>query len=108
MGKVSHDRLVADGKGTEDPAMLHAQLTETVRRLAKETFAQLRLAEHGGPRELILIRKGIYCGRRFELPGGHAVWSFDEDRLSFFQPDGSVLLVIENASTLEPAMRKAA
>lgn len=37
-------------------------------------------------RESILIRKGFYCGRRFDACGFEAVWFFEEDQLKFYDP----------------------
>ena len=88
--------------------MHHAQLTESVRRLIGEVFAQLRLGDGSAPREMLLIRDGVYCGRRFEVQGGHAIWSFEEDQLKLFRSDGSVLRVMERISANQPSMRKAA
>jgi hypothetical protein len=88
--------------------MSHADLIQAVRRLVVDALSQLRRDDRRDPREIILVRDGVYCGRRFEVTGGHAVWSFDDDQLEVFRPDGSVFSVIEHVSAGEPARRKAA
>jgi len=89
-------------------AMPHAQLIQAIRRLVVDAFSRLQPTHNAEPREMILIRDGVYCGRRFDVPECYAVWTFDEDQLELFQADGSVLSVLENVSTVEPAIRKAA
>ena len=88
--------------------MHHAELTESVRRYLADAFEQLRLDGGDAPRESLLIRDGAYCGRRFEAPGGHALWFFEEDQIKVFGADGRVLRVIHAASKLGVPTRMAA
>lgn len=43
-------------------------------------------------RETILIRNGLYCGRKFECLGHHVVWFAEENEIKFFSPEGKLLL----------------
>src|SRR5262245_22995268 len=82
-------------------AMTHAEITQNVRELARDTLG----AE---PRESILVRDGAYCGRRFDVEGAYAVWLIEEDQLTVFRADGSVLQTIERVSTAVLSTRMAA
>jgi len=90
--------------------MPHAQLTEAVRRLVAETFSRLRVDGAEEIRESILIRQGIYCGRRFEAAGGHAIWFAEENQIKVFHNSGHVAHVLQLASDsiAPPAQRLAA
>jgi hypothetical protein len=89
--------------------MHHAELTQSVRRRVVDAFAHLRLAESSGdPRETLLIRGGAYCGRRFDLPSGHALWFFEEDQLKLYSADGRLLHVVQQISAPAPVARLAA
>jgi hypothetical protein len=74
--------------------MLHAQLTDEVRRQVMQTFGTLGVANPAEMRESILIRDGNYCGRRFEADSAAAVWFVEENELKFYRPDGSVQTVV--------------
>jgi hypothetical protein len=74
--------------------MHHAQMTESVRRLVSQTFAELGVAPEGELRETILIRDGSYCGRRFENDHATAIWFVEEDQLKVYHADGSVARVL--------------
>ncbi len=78
--------------------MHHAELTEAVRGFVAEAFADLRLSGEGPPRESLMIRGGMYCGRRFDAEHGHALWFFEEDQIKVFGADGGVLRVMERVS----------
>jgi hypothetical protein len=68
---------------TED--MHHAQRIEEIRRQVIETFSRMEVREPDQFRESILIRKGSYCGRRFEAEGAYAIWFLEEDEVKFYQ-----------------------
>jgi hypothetical protein len=88
--------------------MHHAELTDSVRHLVAASFAELQFTDGNEPRETLLIRGGAYCGRRYESPGGHALWFFEEDQLKLFSADGRVLRVIERVSAASVPTRMAA
>jgi hypothetical protein len=65
--------------------MPHAQRIDEIRRQVSETFAGMEIREPSQFRESILIRKGSYCGRRFEAEGAYAIWFLEEDEVKFYR-----------------------
>lgn len=53
------------------------------------------------PQESILIRNGLYCGRKFIWQGYEVVWFLEEDEIKFFGPCGNMLY----CSSLIPFMQ---
>jgi hypothetical protein len=88
--------------------MQHAELIQRARDFAGETFAQLGLGNGHEPQEVILVRDGAYCGRRFEVEGAQAVWAIAEDRLTMISAGGEVLGEWAEVSRGIPVSRKAA
>jgi hypothetical protein len=88
--------------------MPHAQLTEAVRRQVAATFARLNHDSSEEPRESILIRGGTYCGRRFDVPGAHAIWLLAEAELQFFRDDATDPLLHETVGEVATITRLAA
>ena len=43
-------------------------------------------------RETILIRDGLFCGRKFQCQGYSVVWFMEENEIKFFGPTGQLLL----------------
>lgn len=68
--------------------MLHYQLTSQVRQLVYETLREYGLPTETVPEEAILLRGGIYCGRRFDAAGFHAIWFLEENEVKFYGPQG--------------------
>ena len=66
----------------------HNQLITQIRQLVYETFREFGLEGDVSPQETILVRKGIYCGRRFDAAGLHAIWFLEEDLVKFYGPEG--------------------
>ena len=64
--------------------------------------------------ETLLIRNGLFCGRKFQSEGHLVVWFIEEDEIKFFSPCGELLKstsAIECLSMVEPvqhAIRRAA
>jgi len=75
--------------------MTNVFISSDIRQLVNETFAELHLSGGAEPRETILIRGGHYCGRRFDVENGHAVWFMEEEQIKFFRADGRLARVIE-------------
>lgn len=55
-----------------------------------------QLSQFGAPRtdsigESILIRNGLFCGRKFQCEGYEVVWFIEEDEIKFFSPCGDLL-----------------
>jgi hypothetical protein len=54
-------------------------------------------------RETILIRDGLYCGRRFELQDRSAVWFAEEGEIKVYSPDARVQRIeLDVAPTRRP------
>lgn len=43
-------------------------------------------------RETILIRDGLFCGRKFLSAGFTVVWFMEENEIKFFSPAGQLLI----------------
>lgn len=80
--------------------MSHNQLTNHVRQLVYESFREFGLSTETVPQETILVRGGIYCGRRFDAAGQHAVWFLEENQVKFYGPQGELRLVSRPATAL--------
>jgi hypothetical protein len=83
--------------------MHHHQLLNTVRQQVQATLTSLG-AEDVPPEETILIRDGMYCGRRFRTNDHMAVWFIEEGELKYFAPSGAVAEV----ERVKPAFSRAA
>lgn len=63
---------------------------EKIRSAITAQLASLGANDTDGLRESILIRAGLYCGRRYQCDGFEVVWFIEEDELKFFGPDGTL------------------
>jgi hypothetical protein len=88
--------------------MRHTALTADIRHLVTEKFVQLGLSCGAELCETILVRDGLYCGRRFDAENGHAIWFVEEEQIKFFRASGSVALVIDTVAAAPKAIRRAA
>jgi hypothetical protein len=88
--------------------MSHAEIVAAVRLKAVEAFRQFRLCDGPEPADGILLRGGIYCGRRFDVERGYAVWDAEGDELRVFHHSGKLLTLIPDASQSIAASRAAA
>jgi hypothetical protein len=59
-------------------------------RLAVRTALAERGCDVAELEETILIRGGMYCGRRFTCPGGSAVWFVEENQVKYYDAEGQV------------------
>src|SRR5262245_30624103 len=97
-----------DGNNRGSPAMFHLQILEAVRHQVSQAFERYKIADGSEPRESILLKGGIYCGRRFEVGTGYAIWNAQNDELKIFSINGKVLGFITEASAPSVALRAAA
>jgi hypothetical protein len=88
--------------------MFHLQVLEAVRHQVSQAFERYQIADGSEPRESILLKGGIYCGRRFEVGTGYAMWNAQNDELKIYATNGKVLGVIAGASASVTALRAAA
>lgn len=88
--------------------MFHLQVLEAVRHQVSQAFERYQLADGSEPRESILLKGGIYCGRRFEVGTGYAMWNAQNDELKIYATNGKVLGLIPSASAPPASLRAAA
>ena len=88
--------------------MPHATLSLLVRDCVLQGFADLGIDATGELRETVLIRGGTYCGRRYEVEQGSALWFIEEDQLKFLASDGQVLHVMDRVSIWQRPLQAAA
>jgi hypothetical protein len=88
--------------------MSHAEIVAAVRLKAVEAFRQFRLADGPETADSILLKGGIYCGRRFDVERGYAVWVAENDELRVFRHGGKLLTAIPHASQSNGVSRVAA
>lgn len=81
---------------------------QTIRDLVRERFSQHGADASGELAETILIRGGLYCGRRFELGAFSAVWFVEEGELKIYFPDGSAEFPWQEVEMPAVAIRAAA
>ncbi len=75
-------------------------------------FYRIRVAGIGAKdvsdlRETILIRDGLFCGRKFQAQGYSVVWFMEENEIKFFGPTGQLLRATtpEHCVASEPAVQ---
>lgn len=52
---------------------------------------QLGVQDSGKLHETLLIRNGLFCGRKFQCEGHLVVWFIEEDEIKYFGPCGDLL-----------------
>ncbi len=52
---------------------------------------QLGVQDASQLHETLLIRNGLFCGRKFQCEGHMVVWFIEEDEIKFFGPCGDML-----------------
>jgi hypothetical protein len=62
---------------------LRLSICEVLSQFAKRSVVSLH--------ETILIRNGLYCGRKFQAEGFEVVWFVEEDEIKFFGPTGDLM-----------------
>ena len=64
---------------------------EKIRLVVAQQLSQLGATGTDSVGESILIRNGLFCGRKFQCSGYHVVWFIEEDEIKFFSPCGDLL-----------------
>ena len=77
------------------PVMPHAQLTQYVRGLVAHALLSQSGPEDTALEESIVIRHGVYCGRRFRAAGGYAIWFIEENQVKVFEDGGKLVEVLQ-------------
>jgi hypothetical protein len=88
--------------------MHHMDVLQYVRELVRAGFTQLGAGEGLQVSESILLRDGLYCGRRFQTGDVHAVWFVEEDELKIYAEDGSLAGSMAPSEEIRPEVRRAA
>ena len=66
-------------------------MLERIRTAISAELVSLGVTDVADLRETILIRNGLFCGRKFECQGHHVVWFIEENEIKFFGPQGNLL-----------------
>ncbi len=64
---------------------------EKIRLIIAEQLSSFGAQQTDSIAESILIRDGLFCGRRFQCEGYIVVWFIEEDEIKFFGPCGDLL-----------------
>lgn len=64
---------------------------ERVRQAISDQLSQISAQEVEAIHETILIRNGLFCGRKFQWSGYEVVWFLEEDQIKFYGPCGNLL-----------------
>ena len=64
---------------------------EKIRLVVAQQLSRLGATGIDSVSESILIRDGLFCGRKFHCSGYHVVWFIEEDEIKFFSPCGDLL-----------------
>ncbi len=64
---------------------------EKIRLVIAHQLGQFGAAGTDAIGESILIRNGLFCGRKFLCSGYEVVWFIEEDEIKFFGPCGDLL-----------------
>ena len=64
---------------------------DRVRKAVTDRLAQMSGTLPNSIYETILIRNGLFCGRKFQWQGYEVVWFLEEDEIKFFSPCGNLL-----------------
>lgn len=66
-------------------------MLERIRTAIRAELTALGVIDLSEFNETILIRNGLYCGRKFRCQGHHVVWFVEENQIKFFGPGGDLL-----------------
>ena len=67
-------------------------MLEKIRAAISAELLSLGVSDLSDLRETILIRDGLFCGRKFRCSGHSVVWFMEENQIKFFSPTGELLL----------------
>ncbi|HEY6564344.1 MAG TPA: hypothetical protein VIY86_07585 [Pirellulaceae bacterium] len=82
--------------------------TRRIRQYIRCVLRGFAPADVDVPQESLLIRDGVYCGHRFRLGNGEAIWFVEEDEVKFYGPRGLLLRTLRVSEMLEsPALQAA-
>lgn len=64
---------------------------EKMRHAIAEQLGQFGLQRLESLHETMLIRDGLFCGRKFQAENFVVVWFVEEDEIKFFNPGGELI-----------------
>jgi len=68
------------------------RMIERIREAIGSQLVSMGVSDLDTLRETILIRNGLYCGRKLECQGHTVVWFVEEHQIKFFGPCGNLIL----------------
>ncbi len=71
--------------------MTKATPVDKIRLAIADQLTQFGVQPTDSMHETILIRNGLFCGRKFQLQGHEVVWFIEEDEIKFFSPVGELV-----------------
>lgn len=87
---------------------------ERMREAISHQLHALGAQEINSIHETLLIRNGLFCGRKFECNGHTVIWFVEEDQVKFFSPCGELLKTtsavqcLSSCEQVQQPVRKAA
>ena len=64
---------------------------EKIRIAIAEQLCEFGVERPESLNETLLIRHGIFCGRKFQVASYLIVWFVEEDEIKFFDPSGELI-----------------
>ncbi len=86
-------------------------MLERIRTAIAAELGRLGILNSNDLRETILIREGLYCGRKFQCHGFSVIWFIEENEVKFFAPNGTVMVATSPErllDSIEESERRAA
>ncbi len=89
---------------------------EKIRHAIAEQLTRFGLQRVESLHETMLIRDGLFCGRKFQAENFVVVWFIEEDEIKFFSPSGELVKATsaiafvrdtETSSIVAPQLRAA-
>jgi len=81
--------------------MAATSMLERIRTAIAVELARFGVSDTSCLRETILIRDGLYCGRKFQCEKFSVVWFIEENEIKFFGPSGNLLVATTSEQILE-------
>ena len=71
--------------------MTRSTPVEKIRKVVAAQLGAFGAQEVESLSESLLIRNGLFCGRRFQCDSYEVVWFLEEDEIKYFSPCGELL-----------------
>ncbi|MCA9126333.1 MAG: hypothetical protein KDB22_04570 [Planctomycetales bacterium] len=81
--------------------MSMATPVEKIRSAVASQLSSFGVKDPGTIHESILIRNGLFCGRKFKCEGYDVVWFLEEDEIKFFGPCGDLLSTLSAVACIQ-------